>query len=422
MAADPAPIALPSGPVSIERVHEILPVVRQSLASRFDACNLSALFDMRHGWGWSSPQAAAGTMYHLYAAEALRTMVREKERVLPEQEAMEILWDVARQRDVPEWERVHVPMREWPKVKMGALKMALDSEFSFDRIVGVEKTLTAEIPYQFPDGHMGTRTFKGTIDALLWDPPDSAIVLDWKLTYGLPPRARVEREEDHPFPESESLQRLSFEGFFQQVGYGLLVLKNFPAVSRVALREVYPLKNEVREAWLYRSQLEDVERRIGLLLENLDRAIAAGPRHAGKGTPRDPWIPMPGKSCSWCLRPGQCPIEPEARGIGAIATDEDAARYAAEFTVATVVRTDRREALKVWCSEHGPIEIRNAKGRSVIGFRPDTGAFGVYTPEGTDITPIPDPNLAAAFEEAAQEIAKTKARRKRERRPVLDRK
>lgn len=425
MASDPAPTPLPSGPVSYAEVKEILPTIRQSLLATFDSCPLQALFEMRHAWNVTTHPAAVGILFHRFAAEALKTLQATGNRQIPTQEAMEILYEVMLQRDVPEYDRVHVPSRELPKLRLAVLKFSKDQSFSIERLVAVERRLFAEIPVVTPDGGIDTRTFSGQVDALSFDPPDGAIILDWKTGWSLPPEPRFE-EEEFAWSETEAQRRLSWQGYFQQRAYGLLVLKAYSNLERVTLREVYVLRNQVREATIYRADLEHVERELGWLIQGLDRAIMAGPKHAGTGNAKDPWPTSPGKQCSYCPKPHECPVDPDYRTEGAIKDADDAARFAAEFQVADRLRTHRREALKTYCEIHGQVPLKDAKGRRVIGFniKPDgSQSFGVFTPEASDkgsLAPdLEDSRLEEALRESTAEAEKQRSVRKRKKRDAL---
>lgn len=418
MPGDPAPFEFPTKPVSIEEVHRLLPVIRQSTLAKMDECSLTTLFDLRHGWGWSSHPAAAGTLFHRFAAEMMKTLIEQKERKMPVAEALEILYEIAAQKDVPPWDRVRVPMRHWGKLRMGVIKFAKDNEFSIDRITAIEERLYADVPYQMPDGRMTTRRFTGQPDLLIYAEDrgqgPGAIVLDYKLSWQVPPRRRD--PEPPEFPDDE--RRLSYEGYFQQRAYGYLVLMNFPSLQWVTLREFYPLRTMAREATVYRSDVEHIERELSLLMQELDRAIAAGPRYAGTGHPRDPWRPTPGKMCQWCAKPGACPIEAEARGEGAVTDEATAARYAAEFQVAGGVKEHRRGGLKNWCNVNGAVLLRGGKGRRAIGFvETPTGGmrFEIFTVEESD-RGADDPSLTAALDESLREAEMERARTRRTRR------
>jgi hypothetical protein len=184
---------------------------------------------------------------------------------------------------------------------------------------------------------------------------------------------------------------VSYMGYFQQRFYGLLVLRNFPAVQRVRLREFYPLEGVARYATIYRGDLEHLEREFSALVEVLDRALASG-------SDGPAWTPSPGRHCSYCPAPQRCPIEGDVRvREGGITSHAEAERAAAEFVVASEVRGVLREALKAWVDVYGPVRVKAAKGRYELRF--NGGRFGVHVPEVSDRGP--DGRIEDAFAAAA---------------------
>lgn len=403
----------PVRPVSRAEALALYPELRQSTLAAFDDCNLRALFDLRHARGWSSHPQSAGILFHRFAAEALRVMMLAGEERIPVAEALELLYWVVRQKDVPMDERVVVPLRDLRTLRMAVIKWAAENSFSVSRIVDIERRLRATVSYDPEDGTgLVERVLTGQLDVLLFEPPDTAVVIDWKLTFGLPP----ERMPTTEVKAQNEANYISYEGYFQQRFYGLLVLRNYPSIQAVKLREFYPLKGRARTATLYRADLEHVEREMALKAEAFDDAVTAGTLYAGTAGPGDAWPASPGKHCSFCARPGRCPIEPEARGSGAIQDAEMAARYAAEREVATRVRDHRTDALKPWVAVHGPVELKHSKGRRAIAWVPNkTGrghTFREYVPEESDRGGA-DPNLEESMLAAAREAEAARARNRR---------
>jgi len=376
------------------------PRLRQSLLAKMDMCHLSALFDLRYANGWSTHPQAAGTLFHRTMAEILQTLQRTGEQQIPEQEAMEILYEQARQRGVPLHERICVSAHDLKLVRQGVLKMT-HHKFTVDRIVAIERRLKCFVRYQNDAGVWVDREITGQPDAmLLGDEPDEMVVLDWKLTWGLPPEPRDPEKQDY-----DDTVRISYEGYIQQRIYSLLVLRTLPQINRVTLREFYPLWGQARNATILRSDLEHIEREVELLAEQFDTAVMAGSFLAGTQQEGDAWPASPGKHCSFCARPGACPIRREVRGEGAIETSEQAERAAAEREVVSVIRDQRTKATKAWVETHGPIPVKAAKGRRMLGWVTNGGgkrAFKTYTPDDSDMAPH-DPRLERAMEESARE-------------------
>lgn len=403
---------VPWRPVDLDEALQQFPELRQSLLARYDDCPLSALFETRYSNGWSTHPQAAGTMFHRFAAKALKTMKEVGSRTIPQEEALQILYECVRQKDIPGRERVRVSLKDMRLLRTAVLKWSHDNEFSVDRIVDIERRLYGKIRYADPAGGFVERTLTGQIDVLLFDPPDGAIIIDWKLTWALPPEKRKEG------PDYDPTIRLSAEGYFQQRFYGWLVLKNYPAVQKVTLREFYPLRTKVRQATLHRADMEHIEEELAILTEAWDDSVRAGAKAAGTAVEDDHWPASPGKHCGFCLAPGRCPIDPEARREGMIESEDDATRVAAEMIVAEKARDTRREAAKVWCANHGDVPVKASKGRYVMGFRPNkTGngqEFGIFSVDASDRGPA-DPELAASMKASVEEARKLRDENKSKR-------
>jgi hypothetical protein len=187
------------------------------------------------------------------------------------------------------------------------------------------------------------RIFTGQLDALFLDPNDEthAIVLDHKDTWALPPQTEI-----------------SFEGYFQQRSYAFLVMRQYPQIQKVTLREFYVRFGEPREAVVERRHLEDIEAELSALAERFDRAYEMSN-----------WKPTPGKHCNFCPRPAACPIPRFARGDGRITDEERAKEVAAQLLVAEVVVKQSHKALRAYVEYNGPVPVKNAKGNSYYGFK-----------------------------------------------------
>lgn len=427
---------------------------------------LRAFFDLSHGQLWSTQPQARGTIMHRTIAECLRTMKVGNEDTIPVSEALEILHEVLLQRTVwdpelgkkvplPVDEIVRVPVRQIGELRRFVAKFARDNSFDIANVVDIERRLSATVRYPDENGELVERVLTGQIDLLMYQPPSSeedvpgALVVDWKDTWGLPP----DHTEKSEGGEEDDGSGLSWHGYFQQRFYAWLLMKNYPNVQKVTLREFYIRKGEERPATVYRKRLHLIEQEMALLAAGLDAALVQGPPawpykledtlradapeelrlqveegglelvdvpqwvHPGVGR----WRPSPGKHCGFCLKPGACPIEEEARGEGAIASKAQAERWAAEFMVADEVRSRRMAALRVWVDAHGPVFIKWAKARMVVDWKDNkTGKgrrFGIYPAKVSDRSPKAERALDAQLVEAAKSSAERarKAKRKRSR-------
>ena len=291
---------VPGIPVDLDEVLRLYPVIHQSLLADYDDCPLSTLFAIRYGQGWTTAPAARGQIFHRFCAEALREMQRSDAESIPVGVALAILEETIRQKNVPPEEIVRVPLREIPVLRMVVSKWAKDNAFSVRRIVDVERRLTATLSYEGPDGTKIERALTGQLDLLLVhrEREDEAVVVDWKDTWALPPR----RHEDAEDPG------ISYRGYFQQRFYGWLVMKTYPSIEAVTLREFYARRTEARPARITRADLDAVERDLSVLVEAFDKSVMAGapPRLDAKAIEKNGhWKPQPGAHCFNCdaMRP-----------------------------------------------------------------------------------------------------------------------
>ena len=340
---------------------ELHPRLRQSLLSKYDDCALSARFDLDYGTDWSSHAAARGQIVHRAIAACLQQMVQLGESSVPVDVALAELDHVLRQVDVPmegyEEQVVPIPLRTQADARVTMRTWAIYSAFDVEKIGGVERRFEATLQVPGPDGAPVDRLLTGKMDLLLFESPEHAIVVDWKDTFGAPP------EKD------DGVDDVSEAGYFQQLMYAWLLMKQYPALSAVTLREVYvrflsgrakskkgkPI-NPLREATIDRAMLPEIETMLSSLVERFDRSVRTGK-----------WRPAPGGHCSWCPRPEACTIFPTARGEGRITSQEDAERVAGRMLVARAAADQAAKALRSWSNRHGEIAVRDAKKRRVYG-------------------------------------------------------
>jgi PD-(D/E)XK nuclease superfamily len=377
--------------------------LRQSLIASFDQCPLQTRFrmesEMRQLPGAIGLLAARGVLFHRFAAAALIYMRRNREWEIPAAKALEILARVVAQREAPDdmapsgWvpcpdeDVMLLSMRELRWLQVLVVKWSYH-KLSIERLVAVERRLSAEIEVVGPGGAKYLRTVTGQPDVLLAGPEaQEATLIDWKTGFAPPAQKREPREGEAPRED-----RLSDMGYVQQVVYGWLVLKNYPAIEAVTEREYYVMHGEAREATVERWEMERIEDVLAGVVAQMDAAIEAGARSAR-------WFPVGGTHCGMCPRPRDCPIKDE---LGIPASYEEAQRLAQEWHVAGVVRAERLPYLKGYVDEHGPIEVPHSKGRRAVGWtRNKTGegrSFRLYEPEEAPESPL-DPLL----EEAARE-------------------
>lgn len=335
---------------------ERFPTLRQSSLAAFDACGLSALFDMAYREDWSSAPAARGQLFHRFAARALSEMQAQGEGKLEVDVALAIFHEVLRMADQEE-DFATIPMAQVRDLHWVVRKWAYDNTFSVEHLVDVENRLEATLRYPKPEGGFQDRILTGQLDSLFISGAEmeQAIVLDWKDTWSLPAPTEI-----------------SFEGYFQQRFYAWLIFRNYSTVSRVTMREFYVRYSEPREATIYRDDVDNIEQELSAAAERFDRAVQREHERKTDKKLRRLFVPSPGKHCSYCPRPTACPIFPEARGEGRIDSETQAEVVAGRVVVAKAALAQSQKALKAWADTHGDIPIKDAKNNRVYGYKLST--------------------------------------------------
>lgn len=356
-------------PLALER----FPRVRQSTLATFDACSLSARFDIELRSGWSSHPAMRGTLTHRVIARCLEHMVEHRQDRIPVDVAMDLFDEVLRQRELPMDTDdqlgevvVQIPLREVASSRITVRTWAMYSRYDVDDIAAIERRFETTLAYPDENGEAVERLFTAKPDLVLIQGVE-AIVCDWKDTFGIPSE-RLDRTQ-----EAEALaasgDNISDEGYFQMRAGGLQVFRRWPRIQRAIFREIYPRYlsgkvkdrkgrpiNPVRQATIDRYVLPELEAEFSALLERFDRSVESGV-----------WRPAPGTHCSYCPRPEACTIFPSARGEGRITNPEEAERVAGRLTVLDAMRNQATKSLRPWANLHGDVPIRGAKTPKVYG-------------------------------------------------------
>jgi hypothetical protein len=356
--------------------------LRQSYIARFDNCSYSLRLDLLSPPSQRGNMAARGRLFHRWVAKALTQMRAEGWTAYPVEMGMELLLQVLAQKDVPDEDVAYLPIRELRWLRVLVTRWCEGGEFNASRILAIEEPLYMKI--KVPDGEGGTyeRTIKGTPDVLVADPPNGVIIPDWKSGWASPSREVERAGGGYEDPGGEKDQRLSDQGYAQQVIYGALVLANLPAVDRVTLREAYVMFGEYREATVHRWEMERITDILGAIVAQVDAAIDGGPESAR-------WIPTAGTHCGICPAPRHCPLK-DWEGIPT--TEEEAKLLAREWIVSGQVRKDRLPLVKGWVEEHGPISIDHGKGRREVGWVANSTGngrrFALYEPQDAPASPF----------------------------------
>jgi hypothetical protein len=370
-------------PTALER----FPSLRQSDLATFDRCALSFYLDKTLRDGWSSDRAASGHIFHRFAAKALYSMHDQGEPTIPADVATSIFLETLRQHDIDrtcehicddgkdcgapitrrymepptaieamrgvevgcprvECERGHDHRSEFVNINVQQAKdlawivrkWSKDLAFDVENLVSIEERLRMVVRYPDPEGGFVERVISGKLDALfVAGDDDEMVVLDWKDSWAIP-----------------APTELNFDGYFQQRIYAALVLSQpaYRDIQRVTLREVFVRKSEIREATVWRSDLEDILGWLAALVERFDRTI-----HEAV------FPPSPGAHCLFCPKPAACPILPDVRREGSLSDDDTARRWAREAIVAESALKQRKEGLEARSRVLGPTEVSTHKGR-----------------------------------------------------------
>jgi hypothetical protein len=303
--------------------------LRQSALRTWDQCPMRAVAEATRSFvEYSSGPASLGTGFHLFMDEFLRTLHRQGEEAMPTEEAVAIMREVLGQPDCP-----HLSVEQQRELLIVVLQAA-QRKWPTRRLVLVEERLFADV--KCPDGK--TRRITGQPDAVFADPPKGAVCLDHKTSWAVPPAPR-----DGDFSRDGGRPYLSERGTFQLDTNGLLIMRNFPAIRRVILREYYPRLDEIREAVLSVEELEHVERRLGLIVMRFEQSL---------GGVLDP-EPRPGKWCSHCPVSRECPVPEGDREPGVLDSPERADAEARRWQVVSELDDDLRAALKNYHEETG---------------------------------------------------------------------
>lgn len=323
---------------------ERFPTLRQSRLATADRCLLQSRYTEELESGWSTHAQARGTIFHRVAAKLLWVMHEQQERSVPTDLAVTVLEETLRQADVPASELINIPLSEVADLRWMVIKFAHDlTDWDIDNLVAIEEQLEAAVTYPGPNGPV-ERVVTGRPDALFvtGEQDEEIVLLDYKSGWSMP-----------------APSDLDWDGTFQLRSYGWLVLRNYPAVERVTLREVYVRYSQFRESSVYRYELENMERELAALAERFDRAWT-----------EEVFPPSPGVHCQTCPNPTACPIFPDVRVQGMITDDVTALRVAGEAVVAKAALKQREDALRARAAVHGPVTINSTPGRErVWGFR-----------------------------------------------------
>jgi len=169
--------------------------------------------------------------------------------------------------------------------------------------------------------------FRGIVDRLDIN-GDMATITDYKTDFQLRPDSEVAND-------------------FQLAVYAWLVSREYPQVERFVVQLDFVRYNVQRGTTIEKQQLAQVEKQVLGLIGQVEKAIASGKFPA-----------KPGQFCGWCGYSLQCPaVKDIPADVKPIAGLEDARKVAEELAVLERQVAVRKEVLKAWCKEAGPVEV-----------------------------------------------------------------
>ncbi len=304
---------------------------RQSRIRAFHECPRRTVLEVDWTAGLVGESADLGSALHAVVAEILRTLWRQGEKQMATQEAMEVCYEIV---TAGPWV-LSPASHDW--LRQMVLKFC-ELESRPERFLAIEEVLTLDLVC--PDGEV--RTLSGTPDLLVAIPGGvpTIEISDWKSSLGVPRSPRITPEPGEPIRGEAYLH----EGGHTQLRiYGLLVLARYPRAQRCTLSQRnLRWGGPPREASIDRDDCEHIARQVALLMQQLDTALSAGEGHELSA-------PRPGPQCTTrCQVARSCPVPQEARGLGALATMEDAVAETKRMVVVKALGKQQANSLKAF--------------------------------------------------------------------------
>jgi putative RecB family exonuclease len=229
---------------------------------------------------------------------------------------------------------------KYPEILKLAQYFADTHQANIDQLIGYEEWIQAKLAG-------GKYIFRGIIDRLDIE-GSAALITDFKTDYQIRSWADVEHD-------------------FQLAVYAWLVSKEYPQVEQFEVQLDFVRFNVQRAAVYERGEVEKIEGQVLALIGQVEQAIA-----------KKAFPPRPGHFCGWCGYSGKCLA---AKNIPAdmqpITSVEDAQKAAEELAILERQVAVRKEALKDYCSQAGPVEANGL----TWGFH-RVGGLGIENVEG----------------------------------------
>ncbi|MGH2715548.1 MAG: PD-(D/E)XK nuclease family protein, partial [Thermoleophilaceae bacterium] len=220
-----------------------------------------------------------------------------------------------------------LPIRVLDEVLRICTNYAGSHILDFENLIGVEVWL----PRRGEDADLvlAGRRVVGKVDEL------------YLLEQGRLARIRDAKTNWYVWGEQEAREKL------QARVYPVLVAHAFPDVEEVEVTFDFVRHGIDRTVRLSRGEIEEEVEKLAALIQQMQRS---GPRPA-----------TPGARCAYCAYTARCPVFTALRRDLTTFTPssgEEARKIAAELTVLEATTKQRKDALRIWTDEQGPIELK----------------------------------------------------------------
>lgn len=211
-----------------------------------------------------------------------------------------------------------LPTEKLPEIIALVEKLAESYVVDLEHTVGVEE----QFKHFFGDGQI----FWAYIDRLLIDGTVATIV-DLKTDHNLRSQGDVDRD-------------------LQLEVYAWAVKVMYPQVTEIKTALNFVRHQVVREGRsIPAEEIPEIEKRIMAAVARIDKETE--------------FKPTPGSACGWCAYSSNCPAFKAIQDAGkvVVSTPEEAQAVAAELILLEKQAGERKEALKRYCTEAGPVAI-----------------------------------------------------------------
>lgn len=283
--------------------------LRRSALESFACCPLKFKAIYRDGLTELQDAARRGQTFHLAVERYIQALRASGDKSDP---------DLAREALDQALVEQPLPPKEWQDVEQLWWRFVEAFELDHNAFVALEAKQVARLGLTW------------TPDLVYTDGPDVLKLIDFKTHWAIWTEAQAAEKFQARFYLAQARQ--AFPGFiaytieFHFVRWGVVVPVTLSAAA-----------------------LDDVDTQVDTMLAGIQRAERA-----------NLWTPTPGAHCRGCVV--ACPVADEAgRQPLRVTTNEEAEAAAGELLVLEQAVSARRDALRAYTSEHGPVRVRGVE-------------------------------------------------------------